>query len=94
MEKQKAVLVRGDIICAEEVTWFEKSNIMPIVVGASEEDIAKCDIITEFGGDVRCDKDMIAHGVEHGMVLVTGAVRAVAKDWETTVKSVGECVGC
>ncbi len=92
MEKQKAVLVRGDIICAEEVTWFEEHNKMPIKVFASEEDIAKYDIIAEFGGDVRCDKDMIAHGIGHGMVIVTGDVRADAKDWETTVKNVGECV--
>lgn len=81
MEKQKAVLVRGNIICAEEVTWIEEQAKMPIIVRASEEDIAKYDIMAEFGGDIRCDKDMIAHGISHGMVIVTGDVIAYMMDF-------------
>lgn len=86
MEKQKAVLVRGNIICAGEVT----AAGYDLMVFATEDKIKEYDVVVEFTGDVRCDDQMIhLSGIPF---LVTGDIIAYGLNPDGTVKSVGECV--
>lgn len=68
MEKQKAVLVRGNIICAGEASGYTSADIAALVDGTT---ISKYEIVAEFTGNLRCDGNMTALGVH---ILATGDI--------------------